>query len=140
MAVCQVRAGAVKQCRVSPATVLVVQRDGPLVAAADSEGYVTSGIDASAAIPYHGYFYKMLNRQGEHAPGGAVDYVVSGRKLFGFALLAYPAEYGSSGIMTFMVGTEGVVYQKDLGENTEKMAPRLDSYDPDPSWRAVDEK
>lgn len=88
--------------------------------------------------PYHGYFYKILKSQGEHAPGGAYDYVVDGRMLGGFALVAYPAEYGVTGITTFIVNQQGVVYQKDLGRDTEKTAEAMVSFDPDPTWAAVD--
>ena len=73
--------------------------------------------------PYHGYYYKVLTRQGPNASGGALDYVVHGRMIGGFALVAYPAEYGNSGVMTFLVNHQGNVYQKDLGPNTARSLP-----------------
>lgn len=111
---------------------------GPLVAAAAQEGYLAVGRHDATPAPYYGYFYRMLKAQGEHAPGGAYAYVVNGKMLFGFSLMAYPAEYGSSGIMTFMVNQEGAVYQKDLGEDTEKAATSLEIYDPDQTWLKVE--
>jgi hypothetical protein len=90
------------------------------------------------AQPYHGYFYKILKKQGENAPGGAYDYVVDGKMIGGFALVAYPARYASSGIMTFIVNQDGVVYEKDLGKNTEKLAEAMTSFDPDQTWKRVE--
>jgi hypothetical protein len=77
----------------------------------------------------------MLKSQGANAPGGALDYVVDGEMIGGFAVVAYPAEYGNSGIMTFMVDYQGVVYQKDLGNATEQIATEMNAFDPDPSWQ-----
>jgi hypothetical protein len=88
--------------------------------------------------PYHGYYYKVLKSQGNDAPGGAYEYVVNGKMIGGFGLVAYPAVYGSSGIMTFIVNQQGVVYQKDLGPNTEKIAVAMTSFDPGQSWKKVD--
>lgn len=88
--------------------------------------------------PYHGYFYKILTKQGSHASGEAYDYIVDGRMLGGFALVAYPAVYGSTGIMTFIVSKDGVVYQKNLGKDTLKNAEAMASFDPDKSWTKVD--
>jgi hypothetical protein len=106
---------------------------GPLVAAATAEGYHVR--EASAPrTPYHGYFFRILTAQGPHAPGGAREYVKDGRMTGGFALLAWPADYGSSGIMTFLVNQQGVVFQKNLGEGTEEAAKALTTYDPDASW------
>jgi hypothetical protein len=84
--------------------------------------------------PYYGYYYKILTSQGADAPGGVLDYLVNGKMIGGFALIAYPADYGNSGIMTFMVNHEGVVYQKDLGPDTESIAEKITAYEPDSSW------
>jgi len=110
---------------------------GPLVGNACKASY--GGVQQSGPPqPYHGYFYKILKKQGEHAPGGAVDYVVDGKMIGGFALVAYPARYSSSGIMTFIVNQDGVVYEKDLGKNTEKLAEAMTSFDPDQTWKKVE--
>jgi hypothetical protein len=109
---------------------------GPLVAYAESKGYSVKGRDSSGNYePYNGYLFKILTRQGKHAPGGAYDYVINGNMIGGFALVAWPAEYGKSGIMTFIVNQQGVVYQKDLGEKTAKLATSMKRYDPDPTWQ-----
>ncbi len=105
---------------------------GPLVAQAQSEGYRKRQEDARE--PFHGYFFKILTRQGKHAPGGKYSYIINGHMIGGFALVAWPAEYGVSGIMTFIVNQQGRVYQKDLGPKTGKLAAALKEYDPDPSW------
>ena len=109
---------------------------GPFLAAADAEGY-TKPEAGAAPRPYHGYFYRALTAQGPHAPGGARSYVRDGKMTGGFALLGYPAEHGSSGVMSFIVGPEGVVYQKDLGEQTAEAAKAITAYDPDDSWTPV---
>lgn len=106
---------------------------GPLLAAAANEGPVTS--DATVLTPFHGYLYRMLMKQGKSAPGGAYDYWANGRLLGGFAVLAYPARYGMSGVVSFVVNQDGVVYQKDLGQNTAALAAEMTEFDPDPSWR-----
>ena len=106
---------------------------GPLLAAAASEGYTKSEIRPLA--PYHGYYYKILTSQGANASGGAYDYLVKGRMIGGFAVLAYPARYGASGVMSFMVNHEGVVYEKNLGRNTAEAAAKLKRFDPDESWK-----
>src|SRR5262245_12497415 len=106
---------------------------GELVASASAEGYRVGPQPA----PYHGYFYKVLTRQGPNASGGALDYVVRGRMIGGFALVAYPAEYGNSGVMTFLVNHQGSVYQKDLGPNTARIAAGMTEFDPDSTWRRV---
>jgi len=106
---------------------------GPLVAAATTEGYRHAEA-SEAPAPYRGYFFRMLKAQGAHAPGGARDYVKDGRMTGGFAVLAWPAEHGSSGIMTFIVGEQGVVFQKNLGEGTGEAAKAITAYDPDRSW------
>jgi hypothetical protein len=105
---------------------------GPLVAAAAKEGYSKAG--ASTLSPYHGYYYKILTEQGVHAPGGAYRYYVKGKMLAGFALLAYPARYGASGVMSFIVSQDGVVHQKNLGANTAAMAARYTTFNPDRTW------
>ncbi|MEW6416923.1 MAG: DUF2950 domain-containing protein [Nitrospirota bacterium] len=111
---------------------------GPLVAQAANEGYAerSEGINFS---PFHGYYYKILKGQGKHATGGAYDYVVKGKMILGFALVAYPAQYGNSGIMTFIVNQEGVIYQKNLGKNTENIAKAMKKFDPDKTWKKVEE-
>ena len=107
---------------------------GELAAQASAEGYKTG----KGPIPYHGYYYRVLTRQGTSAPGGAYDYLVKGKMKGGFALLAYPAEYGNSGIMTFMVNHDGTVFQKDLGPRTAKLARKIESFAPDQTWTTVD--
>jgi hypothetical protein len=106
---------------------------GPLVAAATAEGY-RHGEASEGPAPYHGYFFRILTKQGAQAPGGAREYVKDGRMTGGFALVAWPADHGSSGIMTFMVGAQGVVFQKNLGEGTAEAAKAITAYDPDASW------
>ncbi|WP_454624883.1 DUF2950 domain-containing protein [Bradyrhizobium cenepequi] len=108
---------------------------GELAARAAAEGY-RAGTESGA--PYHGYYYRILKGQGPSAPGGALNYVVKGKMLGGFALIAYPAEYGNSGVMTFMVNHVGTVYQKDLGERTAVIAKRIYLFDPDQTWKKVD--
>jgi hypothetical protein len=110
---------------------------GPLVAAARAAGYRKSAKSEEPA-PYHGYFYKVLTAQGPDAPGGVVDYIVNGRMIGGFGLVAWPARYGESGVMTFIVNHDGVVYQKNLGPQTAKLAPAISRFDPDPSWQKVE--
>jgi hypothetical protein len=110
---------------------------GPLSARAAQEGYKRKGKPEKPS-PYYGYYFKILKAQGKNAPGGAYDYVVKGNMIFGFGLVAYPAKYGSSGIMTFIVNQEGVVYQKDLGKGTAKAAGSIKRYDPDPTWKKVE--
>ncbi len=109
---------------------------GPLFARAQEEGYGRKQ-GSPAASPYHGYYYRMLKAQGKHAPGGARDYVIKGNMMGGFALVAYPARYGSSGIMTFMVSHDGVVYKKDLGPRTRAAASAMQRFDPDQIWKKV---
>jgi len=104
---------------------------GELVAQATAEGYRIGG----KRLPFHGYYFRILTKQGPHAPGGALDYSVRGRMIGGFALLAYPAQYGYSGVMTFLVNHAGIVYQKDLGPGTAKLAEKMTTYDPDQTWK-----
>jgi len=105
---------------------------GPLVARARAAGYPLPPPRGPA--PYHGYFYRILLAQGPDAPGGAYDFVVRGHMIGGFALVAYPASYGASGIMTFIVNQDGVVYQKDLGSKTAQAANAMKTYNPDKAW------
>jgi Protein of unknown function (DUF2950) len=93
--------------------------------------------DRDVGDPFMGYYYRIVSRQGEHAPGGRYDYVINGNMIGGFAMIAWPAEYGSSGIMTFTVSQTGKVYQKDLGEGTAPAAAAIQIYDPDESWSEV---
>lgn len=105
---------------------------GASVAVASVRGYrVGSG------EPYHGYYYKILTKQGPKAPGGTHDYVVNGKMIGGFALVAWPARYGNSGIATFMVNHDGDVFEKDLGEATTTLAPQITVFNPDDSWKKV---
>jgi hypothetical protein len=112
---------------------------GPLAVSASSEGYSTRP-DPNRA--FHGYFFHMLKGQTDKAPGGAKDYIVDGKMVGGFAIVAYPAEYGNSGVMTFMINQDGVVLQKDLGKNTAEIAAAMNEFDPsqDAGWRPVDEE
>jgi hypothetical protein len=112
---------------------------GPLVGAAQKKGY-TAKQSGSKPAPYFGYYYRILSSQGKSAPGGAYDYVVKGNMIGGFALVAYPAQYGASGIMTFIVNHDGVVYQKDLGKSTEKTALAMKLFNPDSKWKKVQPK
>jgi Protein of unknown function (DUF2950) len=109
---------------------------GDLVADAATEGYRPRG--GGERTPFHGYYYKILTRQGPAAPGGVLDYVVKGKMIGGFALVAWPAEYGNSGVMTFIVNHNGTVYEKDLGSRTAQVAAGMSAYNPDGSWKKVD--
>jgi hypothetical protein len=111
---------------------------GPLVASAVVEGYGKG--KAGLQTPYRGYFFRVLTRQGKHAPDGAKSYIVNGKMTEGFAFAAYPAEYRSSGVMTFIVNQDGIVYEKDLGNKTEALGKAVQEYNPDSSWgKAEDE-
>jgi hypothetical protein len=90
--------------------------------------------NAQAVEPFHGYYFKILTRQGKHAPGGKYDYVINGNMIGGFALVAWPAQYGASGVMTFIVNQQGRVYQRDLGKDTPRLAGRMTTYDPERGW------
>ena len=107
----------------------------PLIKQAIDEGYPSEIV---SGIPYQGYYFRILKGQGENAPGGAKDYLVKGKMTGGFALLAWPATYGISGIMTFLIDQDGVVFQKDLGEHTAASAGTITRFDPDISWARVD--
>jgi hypothetical protein len=106
---------------------------GELIAEATDQGYRVG----EGRMPYHGYYFKILTKQGPDAPGGALDYIVKGKMIGGFALVAYPAEYRNSGVMTFIVNHTGNVFQKDLGLDTAKLAERMTSFNPDRSWTKV---
>ena len=122
---------------------------GKLIAAARAEGYGpkaerpdASGkggsekeADAEERAPYHGYYFKILMRQGAHAPGGKYGYIINGNMIAGYALVAYPDKWGNSGVMTFIVNQQGRVYQKNLGAETTKLAGAMTEYNPDPSWK-----
>jgi hypothetical protein len=109
---------------------------GPLFAEAAAEGYAIQGATAGPA-PYHGYLYRILTAQGPNAPGGARSYLKDGRMTGGFGLVAWPAEHGQSGVMTFQVGPQGIVYQKDLGPGTAEAVKAIAAFDPDESWTPV---
>lgn len=106
---------------------------GELVAQATAQGYRVGG----GRTPFNGYYFKILTKQGSAAPGGELDYIIGGKMIGGFALVAYPAEYQNSGVMTFIVSHSGEVFQKDLGPDTARFAERMSSYNPDKSWQRV---
>ena len=110
---------------------------GPLIAKAAREGYIGRRL-LGRRNPYHGYHYKILKAQGKNAPGGEHDYIVEGKMIGGFALVAYPDEYGNSGVMTLIVNQDGVVYEKDLGKETEKTARAMKKFDPDETWKKAE--
>lgn len=107
---------------------------GPIFAAARAEGYDPK---QGSGSPFHGYIFRVLTKQGDDAFGGDKDYVVDGKMTKGFGLLAWPAKYGSSGVMTFLVNQTGVIYEKNLGPETAKIATQIDAFDPDESWDVV---
>ena len=107
---------------------------GPFVARARGEGYSKRSPDP---VAYWGYYYRILTAQGKDAPGGAYDYLAHGRMIGGFALVAHPARYGVSGVMTFIVNQDGVVYQKDLGPNSAAIARAMKEFNPDSTWKKV---
>lgn len=109
---------------------------GPLVAEARAAGYQAKGTTGKSA-PYHGYYYRILTRQGNDAPGGKYNYVINGNMIAGFGLVAFPAQYGSSGVMTFIVNHQGKIYQRDLGPETAKLASALKEYNPGAGWELV---
>jgi Protein of unknown function (DUF2950) len=108
---------------------------GPLLVSATNEGY---NPQQGKASPFHGYYYRILTKQGSAAKGGARDYVVDGKLTRGFAFVAYPAEYRNSGVMTFIVDEDGVVYQKDLGTQTSELAAAMKEYNPDATWESAE--
>ena len=105
---------------------------GDLFARATREGYKKT---SNKPIPYHGYFFKVLKAQGKNAPGGAYDYIIKGKMFGGFGMIAYPAQYGVSSVMTFVVNQLGRVYQKNLGKGTSKIALKMTEYNPDKTWQ-----
>jgi Protein of unknown function (DUF2950) len=109
---------------------------GPMVAAAEQEGYPE--IANQNPEPFHGYYFRVLKGHGPKAPGGAKSYIADGKMTGGFAFVAYPAEYRSSGVMTFLVDQDGVVYQKDLGRQTAQLAKSMTRYDRDATWKKAD--
>ena len=106
---------------------------GPFVARARAEGYRPGS--AGRPTPYHGYYYRILTVQGPDAPGGAYSYLAHGRMIGGFALVAFPARYGVSGVMTFIVNHDGIVYERNLGPNTAAIARAMKQFDPGPGWK-----
>lgn len=106
---------------------------GPITTQARSAGYKVS----ATPVPYHGYYYRILTAQGKDAAGGSYSYMVKGRMIGGFAVVAYPAEYGNSGAMTFIVNHEGKVFQKNLGPNTASISKGMKEYNPDKTWTEV---
>jgi hypothetical protein len=114
---------------------------GPLVAQARVEGYrQQTRILTDQQSPYHGYYFKILTRQGKHAPGGKYNYIINGHMIAGFALVAWPAEWGNTGVMTFIVNQRGKVYQKNLGPKTPTIAKAMATYDPDTTWTMAKEE
>ena len=108
---------------------------GPITVQARGEGY--QGNTSGGPSPYHGYYYRILTAQGKDAAGGAYSYLVKGKMIGGFAVVAYPAEYENSGVMTFIVNYDGKVFQKDLGKNTASVAKAMKEYNPDKTWTEV---
>ena len=111
----------------------------PLIASAGQDNRNPGGPSTDDPIPFSGYYFRILTRQGENAPGGAKSYIVDAKMIGGFAFVAYPAEYRSSGVMTFIVSQSGVIYEKDLGPDTMKLATAITSYNPDSTWSRVDQ-
>jgi hypothetical protein len=107
---------------------------GPLYVEAQGKGYFKDVRAESGPQPFNGYYFKILTKQGKRAPGGSYNYVINGNMIGGFGLLAWPAEYGDSGVMSFMINQQGHVYQKDLGKDTEAAVKKIDTYEPDSSW------
>ena len=112
---------------------------GELVAKARMEGYKKkkAAFKEEEPTPFHGYYFKILTRQGKNAPGGKYNYIINGNMVGGFALVAFPSNWGKSGVMTFIVNQQGKVYQKNLGPNTMKIAQTMKSYNPDKTWTPV---
>ena len=112
---------------------------GPLITEAHAEGYrhTTKMLNQQEA-PYHGYYFKILTSQGEHAPGGKYNYVINGNMIAGFGLVAWPAQWGNTGVMTFIINQQGKLYQTDLGPKTGRIAPAMKEFDPDSRWTPVD--
>jgi len=108
---------------------------GPLIADANSQGY---DVQQGKATPFHGYYFRLLTKQGSAAKGGAREYLVNGQLTRGFAFVAYPAEYRNSGVMTFLVNQDGIVYEKDLGPDTQNLGAAMTEYNPDSTWSRAD--
>ena len=108
---------------------------GPMAASASAEGYKAN---PNGHTTFHGYYFKMLDGQTDKAPGGPKQYLINGRKTGGFAFVAYPAEYGNSGIMSFLINQDGVLLEKDLGKSTTEIATAMTNFDPDPDWKIVE--
>ena len=109
---------------------------GPLISESHGEGYThDSKIMTAEQVPYHGYYFKILTRQGPHAPGEKYNYIINGHMIAGFALVAWPAEWGNSGVMTFIINQQGKVYEKCLGAKTSEIAAKMTTYDPGPGWQ-----
>ncbi|MFZ3215302.1 MAG: DUF2950 domain-containing protein [Candidatus Acidiferrales bacterium] len=111
---------------------------GPLVADASGDAAHDTSLP-TGPVPFRGYYFRILVRQGKHAPGGAMDYVVDGKMTKGFAFVAFPAMYRDSGVMTFIVNQDGIVYERDLGKQTDERAKAIKEYDPDSSWKKSEE-
>lgn len=111
---------------------------GPLVAQASKEGYANA--DGMTLSPFHGYYFRIMKGQGKDADGGSYNYVVKGKMILGFGFVAFPAKYGNSGVMTFIVNQGGVIYQKNLGKETTRIAESMKVFNPDESWKKVEEK
>ena len=110
---------------------------GDFAARATREGYKKT---SNKPVPYHGYYFKVLKAQGKNAPGGAYDYIINGRMIGGFGMVAHPAKYGISGVMTFIVNHDGIVYEKNLGKDTAKIARAMKLFNPDKTWKKVETK
>lgn len=121
---------------VDPASGEELSPFGPLLA--DAAAYKAEASKSEARIPYHGYYYKLLVRQGANPPGGTYDYIINGNMIAGFALVASPADHSSSGVMTFVVSHQGKVYEKDLGEKTLEIFESMNEFDPDATWSAAE--
>jgi hypothetical protein len=110
---------------------------GDFTARAAQEGYRKT---SNKPMPYHGYYFRVLKAQGKNAPGGAYDYIIKGNMIGGFGMVAYPANYGVSGVMTFVINHDGIVYEKNLGKDTAKIAQMIKLFDPDKTWREVSDR
>ncbi len=111
---------------------------GPLVAEAEVEGYGKTRTEEGKSRPYQGYHYRLLTSQGDHAPGGSIDFLTHGRLTGGFALVAWPASYRNSGVMTFLMNQNGIMFERDLGRRTDRIAESISAYDPGRQWRLVE--
>jgi hypothetical protein len=113
---------------------------GPLIAEARGQGYThTTKIMSDPQMPYHGYYFKILTRQGSHAAGGKYNYIIHGHMVAGFALLAWPAQWDNSGVMTFMINQQGKIYEKNLGPKTTDLVNKIEAFDPGEGWKPCNE-